>query len=315
MSEAAFTLEAHHKDMYREAVEFRSQQFQSKLRSMVHVENNIRGKAYYFDSVGQTEAKKTNEKFPPSPHQSVEHYRRKIVRDRYQWGYLIDQDDRLANFTHNDGVYVKAGASSFNRSFDAEIIRALSENAIAEDPDGQTISVPLPATQKVGIQEGSTGPADVNLNEKKVRIAVGKISSADNMLDDPDVNLMGMMSPNMLYLGLMSQDKVVNGDFNVIKPLHDGGRTFVEWMGITWVLSNLLPLIPGTSTDRYAYVWEKMGVGLGIWSDLTIQFTKRGELSMTDYIYQEAWFRATRKEEVKVVQIACNDTVSATTNP
>jgi len=312
MSETALDIKGHHVDMFSDLTVLRSQQLTDNLRKSVTIEDDIIGRAHYFDQVGKTETRdRTNLRYPPSPHQEVGHFRRKIVPMTKDWGHAIDRNDRLKMFTQLDGKYVQAAAGAFARDYCTEILRAAGADAIVENEEGTTSSVPLPSTSKIGIQVGSSGPADVNMNVEKARRAKSRILSND--VDVGIEQIWGIMPPDALYIGLMSQTEFTSQDFNVIKPLAGlGGFEILQWMGVNWILSNRCP---GTENDRKCYMWAQSGVALGIWREVTVMGGKRPDLCFADYLYADTEFKAIRLEEEKVVEISIEQTVSATTNP
>jgi len=310
MAETAFQIQDHHVDMFKSLVQLRAQQLTSKLRDFVMVESAT-GRAKYFDQIGSTQAQEDNTRYPESPHNEIEHFRRKITPKRIHWGHHIDQFDEAQMFISPQGKYVSAASGAFGRSFDTKIIEAAGGISIAEDPDGNTTQIALPSTQKIDIQVGSTGPSDVNLNEEKIRCAMEILLSNDVDTDDPMNRLYGAITPSALYKGLLSQDKVTSSDFNFQQPLADGGFRVMDWMGIRWVVSNRLPFIGASTTNRNCYVWAKSGIGLGMWSDVSVESAKRADRSFVNYIYMRSFFNTTRIEEEKVVEIAIDESKSA----
>lgn len=312
MAESFFNIEAHHVDQFSDLSELRAQQLTKKLEETA-LEEPATGRAHYFDQVGLTEFKENNARFPESPHQDIEHYRRKVVPRRFQWGHNLDKFDKVQMFTSKEGKYVVAASGAFGRTFDTIHIDALGGNAIAEDPDGNTTNIPLPSTQKVDVTFGGSS-GNVNLNEAKVRKAISIITNNDVDIDTPENRLYGCITPKALYNGLMGQDRVASSDFNFTKPLAVGGQMSFSWMGVDWIVSNRLP--KGTTTpetDRFCYVWSKSGLGRAMWMNLETKSSERPDRSFIDYLYMESFFNVTRLEEEKVVQIEIDEEANATT--
>lgn len=310
MADLPQTIEAHFVKQYQDNVTIRAQQMVSKLRGSVMIKNPM-GEDTFFDQLGDTEAEKNNERAPKSPHMEIKHYRRKISPNRYHWGRVIDKLDIKKMLTDPGSRYTILGSSALGRSYDDEILTALGGTSLAVLPDESTTNVTLPSTQKVGIQVGSAvgAPVDANLNEKKVRRAVRIIEDNDVDMDLPENKLWGVM-PAAAKEALFDQDRVVSSDFNNSKPLVDG--RFVNWMGVTWIVSSRVPFDTGSTTDRKCYVWSQSGLGLGIYQDIQAEGGPRPDLSYSPYIYISTFLGATRLEEEKVVEIMIDETATAT---
>ncbi len=310
MAEAFFNIEAHHVDQFSDLTELRAQQLTKKLEQTA-LEEPATGRAHYFDQVGLTEFKEDNSRFPESPHQDIEHFRRKVTPRRFHWGHNIDPFDRAQMFTNKEGKYVVAAGGAYGRTFDTIHLEALGGAAIAEGPDGTTTSIALPSTQKVGITVGASS-GNVNLNELKVRTALSIITDNDVDIDTPENRLYGAITPKALYTGLMGQDRVVSSDFAINKPLAEGGQMTFEWMGVSWIVSNRLEAGTTTpGTDRFCYVWAKSGLGRAMWQNIRTQSDKRADRSFIDYLYMSSFFNVTRLEEEKVVQIEIDEEATA----
>ena len=308
MPEAFSNIKGHHVDQFSDLTQLRAQQLTKKLEDTA-IEESATGRAHYFDQVGLTEFKEDNTRFPESPHQEIEHYRRKVTPRRFHWGHNLDQFDTAQMFTSKEGKYVLAASGAYGRTFDTIHINALGGNAIAENSEGVTTTIPLPSTQKVAITVGGTS-GNVNLNEEKVRDAISIITDNDVDIDDPSNRLYGCITPKALFKGLMAQDKVTSSDFNIVKPLAGGGQMTFFWMGVDWIVSSRLPAGTTTpATDRFCYVWSKSGLGRAMWSELVTKSAERADRSFIDYIYMRSFFNVTRLEEEKVVEIEIDEDV------
>lgn len=313
MADTAYNIEAHHADMFRDVSQLRAQQLTVQLRE-TGIEEPATGRTVQFDQVGESDWVENHTRFAASPHQDISHYRRQVTPRDFLWGHVLDDSDRVQTFTQLDGKYVAAGTGGWARTFDSILLNALGGTSIAVSPSGTTSNIVLPSTQKVAITVGGSS-GDVNMNETKVREAMSIIGSNEVDFDDPLNRVYGVMPSACFWKGLMGQDKFVSSDYNVIKPLANG-KTIVEWMNITWFLSERCPFISGGgATDRNAYIWCKSGLGIAIWKDLQSLMFKRPDLSNADYLFMRGIVNMTRIEEAKVVEIAVDTSASATTNP
>lgn len=312
MSDTAYNIEAHHADMFRDLSQLRAQQLTAQLRE-TGIEEPATGRTVQFDQVGTTDWVESNTRYAASPHQSIEHFRRQVAPRNFMWGHVLDKYDRVQTFTQPDGKYIAAGTGGYARTFDSILLNALGGTSIAVSPSGTTSNVTLPSTQKVAIGFGGTG--DVNMNEAKVREAMSIIGTNEVDFDDPLNKIYGVMPSACFWKGLMGQERFTSSDYNVIKPLA-GGKTIVEWMNITWFLSERCPFVSGGgATDRNCYIWAKSGLAIGIWSEFESMMFKRPDLSNADYLFMRGILNMTRLEEAKVVEIAVDTAASAITNP
>ena len=309
MAEAFGDITQHAVDQWSDLSQLRAQQLTVKLSDAALEEDAI-GRAHYFDQVGKTEMTEDNTRHAPSPHNEVEHFRRKTVPRKFHWGHNIDPFDRVQMLNNPAGKYVLASSGAYARTHDSIHINALGGSAIAEDADGNTTTITLPTTQKVGIQVGGSG--DVNLNEHKVREALGILTSNEVDIDLPENKLYGVIPGLGFYRGLMSQDKFVSSDYKINKPLDGSQQMTFDWMGVTWIVTERVPFDSGSTTDRKCYVWAKSGLGRAKWSGVVHQSAKRADLSFDDYLYMRAYLNCVRLEEEKVVEIMIDQTASAT---
>ena len=104
---------------------------------------------------------------------------------------------------------------------------------------------------------------------------------------------------------LLAEVQVVSSDFNGGQPVLKEGR-IQRFLGIEFIHSERL----GTGTDDQSgtstpvYVWQKEGMHLGLWNDITTDVAQRKDLQglpWQAYVYMTAG--ATRLEEKRVVKV------------
>ncbi len=314
MSEQFGGIELHYIDAFHEMAYLRAQQLVAAHMGKVLVQRGT-AENEYFQQVGRTEWIETNARFPDTPEQDVEHYKRRVVPSWYQWGKMLSRFDTAQMLMNPQGKYLLSASGGYARLIDTKMITAALGNATVEDVNGTTSTVALPTTQKVGIQVGTTAsPAeDVNMNEAKVRRAKKIIMENEVDLSDPLNKLYGFMTPAAFFDGLLGQDRVASSDFNGDKPLVTGEMT-ANWMGIEWIISNRLPFDTGSTTDRKCFIYCMSGLGRIDWQSLTTLTGQRTDKSFTQQLYMEAMHGFTRLEEEKVVEIMIDETAKPTTN-
>jgi hypothetical protein len=139
------------------------------------------------------------------------------------------------------------------------------------------------------------------LTVAKLREAKRILMAADLDLDDP-MNVLTCAVGATQHDNLLAEAQVISLDFNE-KPVLMEGK-IVRFLGINFVHTELLE---SSSGDKLIPVWAKSGMHLGLWNDITTDISERKDLQglpWQAYVYMSAG--ATRIEEEKVVQIACD---------
>jgi hypothetical protein len=101
---------------------------------------------------------------------------------------------------------------------------------------------------------------------------------------------------------------VISSDFNGgDRPVLKEGKV-IRFLGINFIHTELaVATAQQLSGDVLLPVFAKSGMHLGIWNDIKTSISQRNDLSgepWQAYVYMTAG--ATRLEEEKIVQIACN---------
>ena len=79
------------------------------------------------------------------------------------------------------------------------------------------------------------------------------------------------------------------------------------FMGFKFIVSNRLSK---TGDERTCFAWAEDGIKLAVGKDVMARIEERADKSFSTQVYYCATFGATRMEEDKVVQIACDETES-----
>jgi hypothetical protein len=186
--------------------------------------------------------------------------------------------------------YARAAAAAIGRAMDDAVIDALGGTA-KTGKEGST-STSFPSTQKIA--HGSGG------------LTIAKLVNAKKLLDansvDPSIKRFIVVSPEQIE-DLLNSTTVTSSDFNTVKALVQGDiNTFV---GFEFIVSNRLK-VDGTPS-RLCYAFAQDGIKLAIGKDIMARIDERSDKSYSTQVYYCATFGATRMEEDKVVEIACNE--------
>ena len=276
-------------EQYSTNVQMLSQQMGSKLRAAVDVES-IRGKQSFFEQIGKTTAQLRTSRHGNTPQIDMPHSRRALTTATYEWADLIDDADKIRMLIDPTSSYAKAAAAAMGRAMDSVIITAALGTAKTGVSGGT--STALPSTQKVA--HGSAG------------LTVAKLLSAKKILDendvDPSVKRYCVVSPEQIE-DLLNLTEVKSSDFNTVKALAQGDIN--SFLGFEFITSNLLTADATPSRQVIAFAAD--GIKLGIGKDVTAKISERDDKSYSTQVYYCMDLGATRMEEEKVVEIACNE--------
>ena len=265
-----------------------SQQMGSLLRGAVDTES-VTGEKAFFDQVGEAAAVARSSRHGDTPLVETPHSRRMVSLTTYEWADLIDDADKVRMLIDPTSSYARAAAAAIGRAMDDTIISALGGTA-KTGKEGST-STTFPSGQK--IVHGSGG------------LTIAKLVSAKKLLDansvDPSIKRYIVVSPEQIE-DLLNSTTVTSSDFNTVKALVQGDiNTFV---GFEFITSNRLS---DDGTSRLCLAWAEDGLKLGLGKDVSAQITERADKSYSTQVYYCMSIGATRMEEEKVVQIACNE--------
>lgn len=270
-------------------VQMLSQQMGSLLRNAVDVES-VNGEKAFFDQVGSAAAVKKTSRHADTPLIDTPHTRRMVTMADYEYADLIDDQDRVRLLIDPTSTYGRAAAAAMGRAMDDEIIAAALGTALT-GKDGST-STALPSGQKIA--HGSAG------------LTIAKLVSAKELLDaasvDPSIPRHIIVSPKQIS-DLLNNTTVTSSDFNTVKALAQGEiNTFV---GFNFIVSNRLTT--DSNSDRQVIAFASDGIKLAMGKEPSAKIDERADKSYATQVYYCQTIGATRMEEEKVVEIACNE--------
>lgn len=273
---------------YSSNVQMLSQQMGSLLRDAVDVET-VNGDKAFFEQVGSAAASARTSRHADTPLMNTPHARRMVTLTDYEYADLIDDQDKLRMLISPESTYARAAAAAIGRSMDDVIIAAMGGTAYT-GTTGST-STALPAASKIA--HGSAG------------LTIAKLVTAKKKLDeqsvDPSIQRYIVVSPEQIE-DLLNSTTVTSADFNTVKALVQGDiDTFV---GFKFITSNRLT---DDGTSRLCYAWAQDGVKLAMGKEPTAKIDERSDKSYATQVYYCSSFGSTRLEEVKVIEIACNE--------
>jgi len=282
---------------YSSNVQMLSQQMGSLLRGVVDVESVV-GKNAFFDQVGKTTAQLRTSRHADTPQLDTPHSRRRVSLADYEWADLIDNADKVRLLIDPTSSYAKAAAAAMGRAMDDVVIAALGGTAYTGET-GST-SVALPAGQKP--YSASQG------NDAAGGLSITKLLEAKKILDladvDPSLPRFFLCGPRQIS-NLLGTTQITSSDFNTVKALAQG--QIDSFLGFKFIVSNRLPFDATNTDDRLCYAFTSDAIKLAVGQDVIARIDERADKSYSTQVYYAMSIGATRMEEEKVVEIACDE--------
>ena len=270
-------------------IQMLSQQMGSLLRNAVDVES-VNGEKAFFDQVGAAAAVLRTSRHADTPIVDTPHSRRMVTMSDYEYADLIDDQDKVRLLVDPTSTYSRAAAAAMGRAMDDVILTAALGTA-QTGKDGSTTTA-LPSGQK--IVHGSAGLTIAKLVEAKERLDSGNV--------DPSIARNIVVSPKQIC-DLLNNTTVTSSDYNTVKALAMGEiNTFV---GFNFIVSNRLAV--DSNADRRVIAFATDGIKCAIGKEPSARIDERADKSYATQVYYCQSVGATRMEESKVVEIACNE--------
>ena len=270
-------------------VQMLSQQMGSLLRTAVDSES-VNGEKAFFDQVGAASAVLRTSRHADTPLVETPHSRRMVTMSDYEYADLIDDQDKVRLLVDPTSTYSRAAAAAMGRAMDDVIITAAL--GTANTGKAGSTSTALPSGQKIA--HGSAG------------LTIAKLVSAKELLDaasvDPSIPRFIVVSPKQIS-DLLNNTTVTSSDFNTVKALAQGEIN--SFVGFQFIVSNRLNT--DSNSDRQVIAFASDGIKLAVGKEPAARIDERADKSYSTQVYYCQSIGATRMEEEKVVEIACNE--------
>jgi hypothetical protein len=271
-------------------VELLLQQKGSILRQHI-VTKSMQGRdSTVINQLGKVTATEKTSFAPETTYGNIQYFVRHCHPKSFDHAELIDRTYNLQTLVEPTNEYIMAIAYAIGRKVDDEIIRAALQPAMT-GRDGTT-AVALPAAQKIA--HGNSGLTLAKLEEVNY-----KFSKADVDLDREEVRM--FIDPQQTR-DLLNVLEVKSADYNQVQPLMSG--KVVYFMGIKFIPTNRLTK---AGRIRSCAAFVSGGIVLGDWEDLYLSVNTETTRSHAKSIYGEKTYGATRTQEEKVIEIACQE--------
>ena len=278
---------------YSSNVQMLSQQMGSLLRGVVDVESVV-GKNAFFDQVGKTTAQLRTSRHADTPQLDTPHSRRRVSLADYEWADLIDNADKVRLLIDPTSSYAKAAAAAMGRAMDDVVIAALGGTSYTGETGSTSVS--LPSGQKPYSASQTDG------------LTITKLLEAKKILDladvDPSLPRFFLCGPRQIS-NLLGTTQITSSDFNTVKALAQG--QIDSFLGFKFIVSNRLPFDATNADDRLCYAFTSDAIKLAVGQDVLARIDERADKSYSTQVYYAMSIGATRMEEEKVVEIACDE--------
>lgn len=278
-----------------------AQQKLAKVKEYVEV-TSVRGKEKSFNQMGAidfqpvtTRAGETRITDSPLAKRWIRPYPQDLASLFDEWDETFLGDVVLPN-----SDTVQAHGYGYNRLIDRTVIEAAVGTAFTGETG--TTAVVLPASQKIPVNFVESGAA------ANSGLTIGKLRQAKFLMDDAEVDEdeMRVMAVSGRQLqDLLRTTEVTSHDFNTVKALVEGKVD--SFMGFKFRRVNKAFFAYNVGTDiRNVCAWVRSGIKLTD-SGRQVHIDIRVDKSHALQIRSVCAVGATRMEEVKVVEIACDE--------
>ncbi len=283
----AETIERWRVQAFEANVQHLSQQNRSFLETWVRRRSGIIGKVTFFERLSPADMRRTTTRHGDTVFVNIEHTRRAAFKIDFDWAQAVDEEDKLENITDPAHEYAVAAGAAVGRRIDQTIIDAVSGTAATgESGSGSQV---LPSAQKETTATGNT---------LAKMVSSLKILWDNNVMVNPQ-DVVYIASPSSLEDVLNLSDNTFRSrDFNPGMALLTS--TITSYLGMSWVISTLLPIISGTI--RGTYLMHRNAVGLGQWTRVTASIDKRPDKNNLMQVLVKTMIGAVRVEDELVVQ-------------
>ncbi len=292
-----------------------SQQKGSKLQPFVR--NEVQNaEAAFYERIGSVSAVRKSSRHSDTPQMDTPHSRRRVTIYDYEWADLVDKEDKIRLLISPESQYAQAAMWALGRAKDDVIIEEALGNAYS-GKDGGT-AVALGNSQKLVATDGADADG-TNLNTLTLRLLKKKFDS--NEVDESIPRHLAVTS-SQIY-SLLGENQITSSDYNSIKALVQGevnsfmGFQFhrLERLGTT-TATTTFTLADGTVGAgaqtlavgaRRCIAWAQDGILLATGAEVKGRVSERADKSYATQVYASMSIGGTRMEEVKVVEVLCDE--------
>ena len=281
-----------------------AQQVDSRLSGAVSVNSNCTGEVNYRDQIKPIDVSSlgtpSQNRIAATAISEIETQKRANYPEKFQAVKHFDEFDEVwlaeqSKPTSQTFLEFKAG---FNRKMDDLIIAAAT--GTAKTGNNGAVSTDLPTGQVISVDTGGTGSG---MNLAKILDAKQLMEENEVFGQDIDGDDAYLVLNAKALRGLYDEAKITSSDYaGELQALYNG--EIDQFLGFNFVRTERLAV---ASNVRTCFAFVKSGIALDIWQNPKFKLSERNDFNDAAQLRGTAAAGATRLEEVKVVEIPCDE--------
>lgn len=281
-----------------------AQQVDSRLSGAVSVNSGCTGEVHYRDQIKPIDVTSlggpNSNRLAATAISEIETHKRANYPEKFQAVKHFDEFDEIwlaaqSKPTSQTFLEFKAG---FNRKMDDLIIAAAT--GTAKTGDNGAVSTDLPTSQVISVDTGGTGSG---MNLAKILDAKQLMEENEVSGQDIDGDEAYLVLNAKALRGLYDEAKITSSDYaGELQALYNG--EIDQFLGFNFIRTERLAV---ASNVRTCFAFVKSGIALDIWQNPKFKLSERNDYNDAAQLRGTAAAGATRLEEIKVVEIPCDE--------
>ena len=281
-----------------------AQQVDSRLSGAVSVNSNCTGEVNYRDQIKPIDVSSlgtpSQNRIAATAISEIETQKRANYPEKFQAVKHFDEFDEVwlaeqSKPTSQTFLEFKAG---FNRKMDDLIIAAAT--GTAKTGNNGAVSTDLPTGQVISVDTGGTGSG---MNLAKILDAKQLMEENEVFGQDIDGDDAYLVLNAKALRGLYDEAKITSSDYaGELQALYNG--EIDQFLGFNFIRTERLDV---NANVRTCFAFVKSGIALDIWQNPKFKLSERNDFNDAAQLRGTAAAGATRLEEVKVVEIPCDE--------
>lgn len=284
-----------------------AQQVDSRLSGAVSVNSNCTGEVNYRDQIKPIDVSSlgtpSQNRIAATAISHIETQKRASYPEKFQAVKHFDEFDEVwlaeqSKPTSQTFLEFKAG---FNRKMDDLIIAAAT--GTAKTGNNGAVSTDLPTSQVISVNTGGTGSG---MNLAKILDAKQLMEENEVFGQDIDGDEAYLVLNAKALRGLYDEAFITSSDYaGELQALYNG--EIDQFLGFKFIRTERLAV---ATNVRTCFAFVKSGIALDIWQNPKFKLSERNDFNDAAQLRGTAAAGATRLEEIKVVEIPCDETES-----
>lgn len=281
-----------------------AQQVDSRLSGAVSVNSNCTGEVNYRDQIKPIDVSSlgtpSQNRIAATAISEIETQKRASYPEKFQAVKHFDEFDEVwlaeqSKPTSQTFLEFKAG---FNRKMDDLIISAAT--GTAKTGNNGAVSTDLPTSQVISVDTGGTGSG---MNLAKILDAKQLMEENEVFGQDIDGDEAYLVLNAKALRGLYDEAKITSSDYaGELQALYNG--EIDQFLGFKFIRTERLAV---ATNVRTCFAFVKSGIALDIWQNPKFKLSERNDFNDAAQLRGTAAAGATRLEEIKVVEIPCDE--------